>query len=98
MANTATLLDLLAKAEKYDAEGKYMLSDRIMQKLKPYISKLPKEAQLRITSHSETGPQNEGSIEGTKGFMYLKGGEYAYFSGKGQQAYKDTLPMNMIFS
>lgn len=89
---------MLKKAEEHDAQGHYHMADKLMQKLKPYVDQLPKEAQLRIMSHSISGPQSAGSIEGAKGFMYLKGGELNYFSGKGQQAYKDTLPMDMVFA
>jgi len=92
------ILQLLARAEKYDANGYYSMADKIMLKLVPYIEKLPKEAQLRIMYHQKFGPQSAGSTENCKGYMYLKGGEYAYFSGKGQQAYKDMLPMDRIFS
>ena len=96
--NTEAVLKLLERAEEYDKKGHFHMADRIMQKLQPYVSQLPREAQLRITSHSISGPQSAGSIEGAKGFMYLKGGELNYFSGKGQQAYKDTLPMDMVFA
>lgn len=92
------ILKHLEKAERYDALGFYSFADEIFNNLKPYIQNLPKEAQLRIMSHKKFGPQSAASIENTKGFLYLKGGEYAYFSGKGQQAFKDMLPMDMIFS
>lgn len=96
---TNKLLELLNLAERYDALGLFIYADKIMASLAPYIDQFPTEAKLRIQGRGNgLGSQSMGSTERGKGFMYLKGGEYEYMSGKGQQCFKEDMPMNMSWS
>lgn len=87
---------LLAQAEEYDRRGLYRLSDKVMKVLQKHFDSLPLEVKLRVQSPHNV-PQSMSGYERGNGDMYLKGGLYAYESGKGQAAYRDELPLDRSF-
>lgn len=88
---------LLAQAEKYDQLGLYHKADQIVNYLMKFYSMLPLEIRNRIKDQTpKNGFQSMSEDETGKGYMYLKGGDYAYMSGKGQAAYRDNIPMTQF--
>jgi hypothetical protein len=95
--NNYDLEYLLNLADHYDQLGLYSRADEIFQYLKAYYKNLPQEIQLRINDRSHGTPDSMSNAESGQGSVYLKGGTYAYLSGKGQAAYRDRLPSNQLF-
>ena len=88
---------ILALADKYDAAGQYHLSDRLFDILnKFHLNSLPTEIKLRILNHGKNS-QNMSSTEGGRGYVPVRYNAPAYGSGKGQAAFRDSLPMDVYF-
>jgi hypothetical protein len=88
---------LLALADKYDQSGQYHLADKVFTYLKQWFNDLPQEVKLRIQQGPHFGAESMTSTEQTRGYDAVRIGPPAYTSGKGQQAYRDNLPMNKEF-
>jgi hypothetical protein len=96
--NNGTLDYLLALADRYDQLGLYDYADDVLAYIKQHFVNLPMETKLRLDGHSDG--QNSLSMsetESSKGSTYLRGGMYAYMSGKGQAAYRDRIPSSQYF-
>lgn len=88
---------ILALADKYDAAGQYHLSDRLFSILEKFhLNSLPTEIRLRILNHGKNS-QTMSSTEGSRGFVPVRYNPQAYSSGKGQAAFRDSLPTDVYF-